>query len=321
MKRKYAIGLVLSICMGGFAFGGQLLSIWPFSAPSLSDHTKISPANNGDIVYDSTDNRFYGRSNGAWISFASATGGSTLDVFTPTTASYNITPANDVVLVNSGTTNALNLSLGGSSLGKVIIVKKTDATFTSITINSASGDTIQGSTSTTIDTKGETLNLVAKSSGWEILNRYVPSEWNYYDISAAGMTSGFGTVDTTGVYEAYWRRVGSNIEIRGKFKAGTVAATAAQVFFPGNLSSPNTSVIPTDEIVNGGGYRLEAVSGAGTTKIFNVIVGPNLSYIRFGNVSNDISSSPLTALNGANMINNAANFAFSASAPIANWNK
>lgn len=69
MKKKLLILSLLLTSFSALAFNADILSNWPFSAPHVSDKDDLDSgyAVEGDILYDQTDNAFYGRNNSAWV--------------------------------------------------------------------------------------------------------------------------------------------------------------------------------------------------------------------------------------------------------------
>lgn len=64
------------------------------------------------------------------------------------------------------------------------------------------------------------------------------TDWQAYTPT----TQGFGTITNVDVY---WRRVGSDLQVRGSFTTGTVTAAGARVNFPSGLTSTTDTVQDT----------------------------------------------------------------------------
>jgi hypothetical protein len=76
-----------------------------------------------------------------------------------------------------------------------------------------------------------TLALDSISVGPQVVQYGAPvTDWQAYTPT----TQGFGTISNVDVY---WRRVGSDIQIRGSFTTGTVTAAGARINFPTGLTS------------------------------------------------------------------------------------
>lgn len=127
------------------------------------------------------------------------------------------------------------------------------------------------------------------------------SDWQSYTPTFTG----FGTVNTQS-FE--YRRVGSNLEIRGRFVGGTPTATEARVSLPSGLTS--SSNIATIAIAGNMGYSASSASSFYTT------IEPSVTYLTFSYQSG--STSGLTKQNGSTY-NAGATFQINASLPISGW--
>lgn len=116
-----------------------------------------------------------------------------------------------------------------------------------------------------------------------------------------------GTV--TGI-EFQYRRVGDNLQIKGKFTAGTPVAAEARVSLPAGLSAAGTDRIPTIQ-VSGQMYLASA------TNQFVVLQEPSVSYATFG-LQNG-SSNPLTKQNGTAVFASGVVYSVRAETPILGW--
>lgn len=118
------------------------------------------------------------------------------------------------------------------------------------------------------------------------------TEWQSYTPTYTG----FGTVSAS---QMQWRRVGSDVEIRGRFTSGTSTAAEARMSLPNGYSSAGTTVIPS--IQSAGTYFriVTTVSHGGS-----VLVEPSVSYVTFGSVSafGSTSVNALTKTNGDTML-------------------
>jgi len=134
------------------------------------------------------------------------------------------------------------------------------------------------------------------------------TDWTSYTPTFTG----FGTAASI---EFFYRRVGNNCEIKGRFTVGTATATEARVSLPTGLTSQGTSVIPSLVIC---GYG--SAAGANTTDFGGktVLIEPSVSYVTFGEISATTNSS--TTKQNANAITvSSVMFQFNASVPILGW--
>jgi hypothetical protein len=114
----------------------------------------------------------------------------------------------------------------------------------------------------------------------------VVTEWQGYTPTFQG----FGTPTAI---EFEWRQVGQDVEIRGKFTAGTTTAVEARVGLPGGLTSAGTDIIQSLQIIGNGGRNV--VSAA--TSDYSVLIEPSSTFVNFG-VYNSTVSHPLAKQNG-----------------------
>lgn len=187
--------------------------------------------------------------------------------------------AGDVQLTNSGTNAAV------------------------ASINYPCGD---GSTATTLvlTSTGDAANVQYAVYGGQATNLSTGSQvtgWTAYTPTVQG----FGTISAVSVF---YRVVGSNIEIQGKFQAGTVTATEGRLNLPSGYTSADTTRIATIQAV---GHWWEAnptvVPGA-------ILIEPNVAYVTFGSGSSGNNS--FGKLNGSAVAANNELVGFFASIPL-----
>lgn len=187
--------------------------------------------------------------------------------------------AGDVQLTNSGTNAAV------------------------ASINYPCGD---GSTATTLvlTSTGDAANVQYAVYGGQATNLSSGSQvtgWTAYTPTV----SGFGTLTNVSVF---YRVVGSNLEIQGKFQAGTVTATEGRLNLPSGYTSADTTRIATIQAV---GHWWEAnptvVPGA-------ILIEPSVAYVTFGSGSS--GSNSFTKLNGSAVAANNELVGFFASIPL-----
>lgn len=131
------------------------------------------------------------------------------------------------------------------------------------------------------------------------------TDWQSYTPTFTG----FGTVTTQSFS---WRRVGANVEIRGRFTVGTPTATEARLSLPGGLTS--SSIINTLEIAGDAGRN----QGASATFFRNIVlIEPNVAYLTFGKQESTANS--LTKQNGSAVVTAGDIFAVNAAIPVAGW--
>jgi hypothetical protein len=137
-----------------------------------------------------------------------------------------------------------------------------------------------------------------------IVNGTPITDWQSYTPAS---TQGFGTITSP---EIYWRRNGSDVEVRAKFTVGTLAASEARFSLPSGLTSADTDILAT--IQSCGDYVQDS---AGVTN-GKMLIEPNVTYFTFGSQSG--TAAGLTKLNGSGNFN-AGKVSFEAKAPIKGW--
>lgn len=136
-----------------------------------------------------------------------------------------------------------------------------------------------GSPQTTID------DAVVKLASVSLLETSVEvpvvTEWQAYTPTLTG----FGTTSNV---EFEWRQVAENVEIRGKFTAGTSTAVEARVSLPNGYTTAGTSLIPstqkTGSYTNGG-------SATSTAKGGHILIQPSVTYFNFSSAGVDGTAS------------------------------
>ena len=130
----------------------------------------------------------------------------------------------------------------------------------------------------------------------------VITNWQSYTPTLGGFTS------ITNL-DFQWRRVGSNMEIQGKWTNGANDSTEARIPLP--FGTINSSRVPSIRIVGNGGYNASASTYFGTY----ILAEPNVSYLTMG-----IQASTLNAISKitANIPGNNTYTMF-ASVPLSGW--
>lgn len=128
------------------------------------------------------------------------------------------------------------------------------------------------------------------------------TDWQSYTPTFTG----FGTPTSV---QFQWRRVGADLEVRGKFTSGTSTATEGRVSFPSGLTSGDTNLIPSLQHIG------MAASSATAANSRTVLIEPSVTYFTFGVTT----SGPLTKANGSTLFGSGETCAFFGKVPIAGW--
>lgn len=122
-------------------------------------------------------------------------------------------------------------------------------------------------------------------------------------------SQGFGTIT---VLESKWRRVGSDVEIRVKFNAGTTTASEARIGLPNVTTNVAGQVIC-------GSYEYSAASGA--TDIYGLVLHADVSqqYLTFGTGSSTVTSFTKRPGNNLGGITSGVAVSLTAKVPVSGW--
>lgn len=132
---------------------------------------------------------------------------------------------------------------------------------------------------------------------------YAGSDWAPYAPTFQAL-SGFT------ILEAFWKRNGSNVDLKFKFSATASTAAEAQMSLPPGQTSAGTDIIPTISIAAG-----ESAIATNAAAAVKPLMEPSKTYITFGLQTSGNSS--LTKMTGTQFA--AVAYSFFASVPIAGW--
>lgn len=131
------------------------------------------------------------------------------------------------------------------------------------------------------------------------------SEWQSYTPTTPN--SSFNSTTALSSTDIFWRRVGSNMEIRGKVTVGTVQAQEARLSLPTGYTSATSSI----QVVG------IATSNIGATQSPYVLAEAGVTYLTFGRIyTTDLA---LTKQTASSFTVNSSVVSISASIPIAEW--
>lgn len=139
------------------------------------------------------------------------------------TAAYNATAADDVLLVSSSNFT-VNLYGATGNSGRKLTILKTDTNLAFGITVAGSNATINQSLSTTLNTQGESLDLVCDGTNW-VAKRTINQSTN---SSLAPTLQGFGTVSANSMYT---QRIGDCLVVQGSFVTGSIVAQSAFIQF------------------------------------------------------------------------------------------
>jgi hypothetical protein len=225
--------------------GVQTLSGKTFSDAITGDQiaTPSNPAAGKNKLYFKADEKLYSLTSGGTETQVGASP-SALAV-TSKTANYTATGTDDVILVDSsGGDFTITLPAAASNSGKVFYIKKTNTGCADkVTIDGNASETIDGATTTTVNTEGETLVIVCDGSNWKIIERRIPSVWTAYTPDWTGSVT--NPTIGNGTLEGWWRRVGDSIEIQVNMKVGSTSTIAAGDLY---YATPTGATVDTSKV-------------------------------------------------------------------------
>lgn len=237
------------------------------------------------------------------------------------TGSYTALTSDGLILC-SGAAFTVTLYTAVGNAGRQIIIKKTDSSLSNIiTIDGDGTETIDGTTTTTLNTVGEAIELVSDGANWQILDRRIPSVWSSsaamtITATTSNPTKGTGTtVDTI-----RWKRVGDSMYIQAAYKhtvAGSAGTGVYLIALPGSQSADTGDITDSTEIarpvIGTAALFISSNPVAGYAKLYDTT---RISLVAGDAGNNPTSfSSTFAAFSNATVV-----FSFEALVPISGWN-
>lgn len=233
---------------------------------------------------------------------------------TAKTTTYVVTATDDFIPVDA-TSGAFTVTLPTAVgiEGRSYTFKKTDSTFSQVTIEGDGTETIDGAANTTVATQYETVEVVSDGANWHIVRRYIPS------VCTAFTPTGAWSSNTT--YTGFWKRVGDCAELDGKVAVAGGAPTSATltVNIPSGLTidtakvpgtTSGTNVCGSIDVLDAGVsvYSGSVVYSSTTAVLFRHIVASTAN-ATYADVT---QASPMTFGDGDHVI-------FKCRVPIVGW--
>ena len=291
----------------------QAMGVNPISLGG-TNNASLAVTNGGSIYTDGSKlmntgagtSGQYLKSNGAAApSWDNPSGTQTVVSKTNADSPYTVLSSDQNILVDtSGGAITINLPAAASSNGRILTIKKTSNDFTACTIDGNASETIDGSTTTTINTRYESITIICNGSNWFTTVRRIPAIWTSYTPG----TQGLGTPTIT---DCRWMRQGENIIIQSTITTGTVTASEARVDLPTGLTVASRSTT-----LNAGFATQNDASSA--TPIF-ILVDGGESYFQFSNSSSGAGSKMVPALGNVVFVSS-SQVGITAIIPISGWN-
>ena len=145
---------------------------------------------------------------------------------------------------------------------------------------------------------------------WEPIANYgaIITDWQSYIPT----TQGIGVISNSSLR---WRRVGSNLEIRGNFRTGTTSADEFRLGFPNGYVA-NTPTTASDDVEVCGYLARDVLDNLSNLVI---LAKNNRNYVTIGHIASDISRNPFVALNGNTAVSSNQDLSLYLSIPIQGW--
>lgn len=230
---------------------------------------------------------------------------------------YTVLQTDELILCNAASgAITLNLPAASSSTGKTLRIKKTDTSLANaVTLDGNSSETIDGATTTTLNTQYETVEIVCDGSNWHITQRLIPSGPTSYTPTFTGL----GTVT---VSTCKWWRNGRFIKVIGSGTAGTVTADGVSATLPSGLTSNSTDIDTggtAGAIVGMATHNRSTTLGAANFNPICVRDGGASTVVSWTNVGTGASVSNFAAVGGSTLYANSSLFSFEFEVPITGW--
>jgi hypothetical protein len=160
------------------------------------------------------------------------------------TTTYTVTATDDLILADAtGGAFTITLPTAVGITGRTYKFKKTDATFSQITIDGDASETIDGAANTTLATQNEYVELVSDGTNWQIVRRFIPS------VLTAFTPTGAWSTNTT--YTGFWKREGDSIYLDVELLlAGAPTSATLTVNIPSGLTIDTTKLLGTTSGTN-----------------------------------------------------------------------
>lgn len=240
------------------------------------------------------------------------------------TTTYSVAATDDVVLC-SGSAFTVTLPAASALSGRVITIKKTDSTLANIiTIARAGSDTIDGATSTTLNTQYESVTLVSDgTSAWSVMERSYPMGWNTFTwtVTAVSSSPSFGTNTQLGA----WRRVGDSVELIFEVNqtgAGSAGSGVYQWTLPNSWTADTTKVIANTSQTVASNLGMFSGFNNGASQTFGgwafLYDSTHISIYAF-QVTGAVSANTVGSAGNFPFSNSSQAFSFRATVPISGW--
>lgn len=226
-----------------------------------------------------TDGLFLKADSGAAVGLSWAAPAGT-EAYRSITSTDTLSSSTDGIAVLSGASFTLNLPTAVGNQGKTFTIKHNGTSLTQVyTIDGSGAQTIDGSITYSLYTNGETIKIVSDNANWHVIEHKCNTGWTNAGTTTITSTGGGVSKGTATIVRdvVWWRRVGSNAEVRMTFwKSATGTATSGtgdyKFGMPSNMTidiaalNADTQVLgagatPRENIVGVAGFGSSTVNG------------------------------------------------------------
>lgn len=241
---------------------------------------KGSAASTGDVFYDTTLNvvKYF---DTAWRTVPTRATSETLSNKTITayvldgfdvgtsakSANYTVlsTDSESTFLGTAGASDITFTLPSAASVGdRIFTFKKVDAGAGRVLVSGS----IDGNSTIVVPLQYDYVKIQSDGTNYHIIGRKSTTTWASYTPS---FSSGFGTVANN---NAFWRRSGDMLEVRGTVEFGTVTANLGSIRFPQTYFNLNTSVLSENNTNAAFGESVGFLTQDGGIRHGNIVTAP-----------------------------------------------
>lgn len=216
-----------------------------FVAPQINGRVHVSNPVPGEIVLDvnGMSPAFWGFNGIGWLQLGGGTGTGAKNI-SKISANYSTTASDDVILVDASAGSVeVTLDSAATLSGKMLTIKKTDASWQKIvTIVAIGGEMVDSATTTSLNTQNEVVSIVSDGTNWKVASRTIPGK---------AISTGITTNIIGGNEKLFWKRDGGDLVIWGKiiFLSSTSLSGQFSFFLPPGLEADVNQIAGTNHRV------------------------------------------------------------------------
>lgn len=279
-----------------------------YATDAAFESAKGSAGGDGDRYYNSTVEKYRYNENGVWTTVV------TNLAYVAKSANYTALVTDRLIAADTGSAWTLTLPTAVGFTGLVFEVIKTTSDFNTLTLDGNASETINGSTTTTLNTQYEYIRIVSNGANWLIAERRIPSIWTAYTPTGAWVAN------TT--YTGFWKRIGDSICLDVK-----VAASGAPTSATLTVGTPSGVLFDTAKLTQADNNKHLGVATLwdnSTTTVYTAFPVYNSTSTLVVNIQDDAAAGVIEgAITQANPLTIAANDYVAIRTepiPVSTWN-